>query len=183
MFIRFLFSALTTRVSLTLICICICVAGASAQKTDPGSKGPAKEDPFKTLVAKLKGGDTGVDFKALRIASADSDAEDSGQVDREEYKKIVAAVDAKKNADAISVAEKALKSGYMDINTHMLLAVAYRETGNKEKFAFHKAVYLGLVNSILAGADGKSPSTAYVVINVAEEYALLGALGLKRDTQ
>jgi hypothetical protein len=65
----------------------------------------------------------------------------------------------------------------------MLLAVAYRESGNNEKFDFHKAVYLGLVNSILAGADGKSAKTAYVVINVAEEYALLRALGLNRGDQ
>ena len=65
----------------------------------------------------------------------------------------------------------------------MLIAVAYRESGNTEKFDFHKAVYLGLVNSILDSGDGKSAKTAYIVIDVAEEYALLRALGLDRGSQ
>ena len=141
-------------------------------------------DEFKTIVAKLKAGDTKVDFKALRMASSDSKAEDAGaRGDRDAYAKAVAAYNAKKFDDALSNAEKALKTGYLDINTHLLLAVAHQEKGNKDKFEFHKAVYLGLINSILDGGDGKSAKTAYTVIEVAEEYAVLDALGLDRGSQ
>lgn len=135
------------------------------------------------MVTKLKAGDTSIDFKALRMASVDSKAEDAGQPDRDEYKKSVDAYNSKKYKEAISFGEKALQQGYLGIDAHMLIAVAYRESGNTEKFDFHKAVYFGLVNSILTGADGKSAKTAYVVIDVAEEYALLRALGLSRGNQ
>jgi hypothetical protein len=145
---------------------------------------PAKEDPFKTLVAKVKAGDTSVDFKALRMASAESDAEEAGaEADTEEYKKAAAAFSGGKFKDAVSAGERSLKSGYLDIRTHLLLALAYEKLKNTEKFEFHKAVYLGLVNSILKSGDGKSADTAYVVIAVAEEYAILDALQLGRGSQ
>ena len=155
------------------------ITGVYAQTPDSA----AKDDPFTTIVTKLKAGDTKVDYKALRMASVDSKSAASGQPDDDEYKKAVDAYNSKKYKAAISAAEKALEEGYLGIDAHMLLAVAYRESGNNEKFDFHKAVYLGLVNSILAGADGKSAKTAYVVIDVAEEYALLRALGLNRGSQ
>lgn len=166
------------RVSLFLTLCLACLTGIHAQKPDP-----AKDDAFATMVTKLKAGDTSIDFKALRMSSVDSKAEDAGQPDRDEYQKAVDAYNSKKYKAAISAGEKALQQGYLGIDAHMLIAVAYRESGNNEKFDFHKAVYLGLVNSILAGADGKSAKTAYVVIDVAEEYALLRALGLNRGDQ
>lgn len=166
------------RVSFFLTFCLLCFTGANAQKPEA-----AKDDTFATMVTKLKAGDTKIDFKALRMASVDSKADDAGQPDRAEYQKAVEAYNAKKFKAAISSCEKALEQGYIGIDAHMLVAVAYRESGNNEKFDFHKAVYLGLVNSILTGADGKSAKTAYVVIDVAEEYALLRALGLNRGNQ
>ena len=176
-------SRLARRSGSAFIAILLFLAAAYSQKPASTPNGPTKDDSFKPLVSKLKGGDTTIDFKALRLASVDSDAEEAGEADRELYKKAVVALNAKKYDEVISACEKTLKSGYLDIDTHVLLAVAYRETGNSKKFDFHKAVYLGLVNSILAGADGKSAKTAYVVITVGEEYAILGALELKRGNQ
>jgi hypothetical protein len=37
----------------------------------------------------------------------------------------------------------------------------------------------GLVDSILSSGDGKTPETAYHVISVDEEYAVLNTLGFK----
>lgn len=159
--------------------MCVCVVSGYAQETGATSQ----DDIFKTLVTKLKGGDTKIDFKALRMASLDSKSDDAGQPDDDQYKKAVEAYNSKKYKAAISAGEKALEQGYLGIDAHLLVAVAHRESGNSEKFDFHKAVYLGLLNSIVAGADGKSAKTAYVVINVAEEYALLRALGLNRGSQ
>ncbi len=41
----------------------------------------------------------------------------------------------------------------------------------------------GLMQSILSSGDGRSPETAYQVINVIEEYEVLAELDLKRKTQ
>lgn len=147
----------------------------------PGEKG---EDKFKTLASKLKSGDTNIDFKALRMSTVDSNEKDAGaRSDTESYKKAVVAMRDKKYKLAISEAERSLTEGYLDPSTHVLLAVAHQESGNKAKHEFHKAVYLGLINSILDGADGKSAKTAYIVIDVNEEYAVLDALALSRGNQ
>jgi len=172
-----------TKLCLVLTFCFLYLAGVCGQTPAPTAHDAAKPDPFASMIAKLKGGDTKIDFKALRMASVDSNSEDSGQPDRDEYKKAVEAFNSKKYKAAISASEKALEQGYLGIDAHMLIAVAYRESGNTEKFDFHKAVYLGLVNSILDSGDGKSAKTAYIVIDVAEEYALLRALGLDRGGQ
>lgn len=165
------------QIGLGFLLICVCYLGAHAQVT------ASKDDPFKTLVAKLKGGDTTVDFKAMRMASADSKEEDAGEADRELRSKALEAINSKKYEAASKAAEKALQTGYVDIEMHLVMAVANRELGDSKKFEFHKAAYLGLLNSILDGADGKSAKTAYVVISVSEEYSVLGALGLARGSQ
>lgn len=41
----------------------------------------------------------------------------------------------------------------------------------------------GLLQSILASGDGKTAATAWVVIEISEEYALLDHLGFKKDSQ
>ncbi len=41
----------------------------------------------------------------------------------------------------------------------------------------------GLIDSILQSGDGKSEGTAFVVIEVAEEYSLMRALGLRPSNQ
>ncbi len=43
--------------------------------------------------------------------------------------------------------------------------------------------YRGLVESVLASGDGKSPQTAFTVISVGEEYAILRALNLRVESQ
>ena len=44
-------------------------------------------------------------------------------------------------------------------------------------------MFRGLIDSIRSSGDGKSPAKAWVVISVAEEYAVLQALGFKPSGQ
>jgi hypothetical protein len=44
-------------------------------------------------------------------------------------------------------------------------------------------VFRGLIDSIRSSGDGKSPATAWVVISVDEEYAVLRALEFKPSGQ
>ncbi len=48
---------------------------------------------------------------------------------------------------------------------------------------FHEFVLSGLIRSILQSGDGQSPETAFVVINVREEYILMELLGLTMQKQ
>ena len=138
---------------------------------------------YEDLLAKLKKGDTNIDFKKLRFAFTETKnyspygtrSEDSGNMSK--------FYGEKNYKEALKSAEKVLETSYVDINAHFVAALANKETGNNEKFEFHKKVYLGLINSIIDGKDGKSAKSAFEVIYVPEEYALLNYFGLRRGSQ
>jgi hypothetical protein len=177
-FMKFIVIELLTSV----LFVAFLAIGAYAQSPAPAL--PAtNQTVFKDLLAKLKAGDANIDYKAFRFASADSDAKEAGKGDRELSNKAIAAFQDGKFKDAIKLADKALDSGYVDSRMHLIRALASEKSGDVKKFEFHKAVYLGLINSILSGADGKSAKTAYVVISIDEESAVLRALELMKGNQ
>jgi hypothetical protein len=55
--------------------------------------------------------------------------------------------------------------------------------GAVDQAEFHRTVFRGLVSSIRNSGDGKSPETAWVVINVHEEYVILRILGFTPGEQ
>lgn len=138
---------------------------------------------FDTLLAKVKGGDMTVDFKALRFAFADKTATEARTADPKLQAQMLSLLNEKKFKDVIKIAEAIHKTTFVDMNSHVMAAMAYQGLGDAKMAKFHTGVYLGLVNSILKDGDGNTPKTAYHVISIAEEYVLLNALELKRGTQ
>jgi hypothetical protein len=143
--------------------------------------GQAKANAYDEVLAKLTGGDTSIDFKALRFAFAEKVG--TNPVDMKSETDMVKALNDKNFKEAAKISESIQKMAYVDMNSHVIAAMAYKGLGDMKKSKFHEAVYIGLVNSILNGGDGNSTKTAYEVISVAEEYVLLNALELKRGTQ
>jgi hypothetical protein len=138
---------------------------------------------YATLLASLKSGNTAIDYTRLRLSYMDSP----------EYK---AAKDVSKSEDAMSDAlnkkdypaalkdaEAVLDSNYVNIDAHYVALVANQEMGAMDKAEFHRTVFRGLINSIRNSGDGKSPETAWVVINVHEEYVILRVLGFRPSQQ
>lgn len=149
----------------------------SAQTTLPDAKEYAK------LLDKLKGGDTKIDFKALRMAYTQTKDYSAYGIDGQVRSKMFELLDQKKYAEAVKAAEDVLKTNYVEMNAHFVAWIAHEELKNTEKSAFHKQVFNGLVESILAGADGKTPKTAFTVICVPEEYVILSVLKIRRTSQ
>jgi hypothetical protein len=85
----------------------------------------------------------------------------------------------KKLTEAIAAAEKGLERFPCDVDLHLALAVAWRETGDQAKADQFRAEYLGLVDSILNSGTGRDHASAYHVISVDEEYVVLRILRLK----
>ena len=137
-------------------------------------------DAFTTLLGKLQSGDTSIDFKELRVSSLRSKAEAAGEADLASRQKTIAALKAGKHDELIAAGEQVLRTAYLDLETHLMVASGYRELGNQKKFEFHRDVYLGLLNSIMDGSDGKSAKTAFVVIAPLEEFAVMRALEIDR---
>jgi len=89
------------------------------------------------------------------------------------------ALNKKDYPEALKNAEAVLESNYVNMDAHFVALVANREMGALDKAQFHRTVFHGLIDSIRSSGDGKSPETAWVVINVHEEYVVLRVLGFR----
>ena len=133
---------------------------------------------YETLVNKLKSSDRSVDFRALRLAYADSSASRTGPDTDPDKKAMNAALNANDFESAIKHAETVLAGDYVDMDAHFVEYIANRELKAADKADFHKFILQGLLKSITDSGDGKTPETAYQVIEVHEEYALLHFMGV-----
>jgi hypothetical protein len=143
-----------------------------------------KQQPaYETLLAKVLKGDLTIDFEAFRLAYTRTDEFCSGAfLSRREVSEIEKLCHQRDFASALALAEKALAKNFADVNAHYVAAIAFMCTGN-EKVWYHRNLFEKLLESIKISCDGKTPETAYVVISVMEEYALLGYLGYEMEMQ
>ena len=67
----------------------------------------------------------------------------------------------------------------VDIDAHLIRAVALKELKRFTESEHHMNWFRGLVDSVLTSGDGRTPQTAFVVISVAEEYSILRVLRVR----
>jgi len=157
--------------------IAIACVSAMAQGPTPTTTS-SKADPYETLVTKLKAGETRIDYRALRRGyPALKDADGAGS-DHLVRRTMNVALAEKRFQDTIKIAEGILATVFISPDTHAALASAYAELGDAKKAAAHRAIYLGLINSVLAEGNGESPATAYQVVTIEEIFAVMRALNL-----
>lgn len=147
--------------------------------------GAAKDTPseYATLLAALKGGNTGIDYARLRLSYMDSPEYRQAKDTTDAEKAMWTALDAKDFASALKNADEVLESEYVNIDAHFVAYAANAQLGVTDKAEFHRAVFRGLVDSILKSGDGLSPKTAWVVITVHEEYVVFRVLGMQLGQQ
>ncbi len=92
-------------------------------------------------------------------------------------------LDQGKFPEAIAEAQKGLAVARYDIDLLVLLAAAYRESGDIANADKTREQWKALVDSILSSGTGRDFATAFQVISVAEEYAVMRVLGLQPDNQ
>jgi hypothetical protein len=149
------------------IVVAVSAAGQSASK-DPKS--------YEALAERAKNKDQTLDFRQLRFAYADST---SPKPDTDTNKKaMMKALHDKDFATAIKNADTVLASNYADMDAHFVEYVAHGELKETEAAELHKFVLQGLLDSIRDSGDGKTPETAYIVIDVHEEYVVLRFMGV-----
>lgn len=71
----------------------------------------------------------------------------------------------------------------VDAKVHLMLANLLLRTGDYQGGVYHRTMFYGLLWSILASGDGKTPKTAYHVIATDEEYTVLNFIGAKLKKQ
>ena len=138
---------------------------------------------YATLLASLKAGNPSVDYARLRLSYMDSPEYKAAKDTSAAETAMMDALNAKDFAKALNNADTVLAGEYVNLDAHFVAFIASRETGAAERAAYHYAIFRGLVDSIRNSGDGKSPATAWVVINVHEEYVMLRLLGFKPGEQ
>lgn len=177
-------------VFLILLCVVVSVSAQTPQEpakpaeskpTEKEAK-PAQKTKYDALLEKVKQKDPSVDFTELRHAFYES-PNYNPYAPMMSYRPLNAAIAQKNYEEALKIAEGVFAKNFVEINAHIVAEIAYRETGNAEKAAFHKYMVEGLLNSIKASNDGKSKEKAFEVISINEEYGLIRTLGVRPINQ
>src|SRR5262245_44947850 len=146
----------------------------------------AQEKPkptYDALLDRVKKADAKADFLKLRMAFTETANYKPYDFDRTTQGEMTKALDKKEYGKAVELAEKVLKTSYVDIEAHSVAQRAYTALGKADQAKFHRYIFDGLVQSILKSGDGKTPATGYVVISTDEEYAVLRVLDIQRTRQ
>lgn len=142
------------------------------------------EITYAALLAQVKQADPGVDFTALRMAYAQTAAYNPYSGEQAELQKAMyAALDNNDYNSALKLAMQILDQNYIAPDAHMVALYAYEALGQQTEADFHRYVLRGLIKSVLASGDGKSPETAFTVVLIDEEYMVLSVLGIEDASQ
>lgn len=104
------------------------------------------------------------------------------QTDRP-LKQFVELTNGQQYAEVLQISQPWLQHCPVDIDARFVTAVALTELGRKPEAEEQVRWYKGLVESVLATGDGKTPASAFTVISVEEEYAVMRALQLRPTAQ
>ena len=116
------------------------------------------------------------EFTAMRMAFAAQPGYSPFWKMDEERAEVMKAARAKDYKKAVELAKAWLVKVPVDAEMHYLRGHFLKKTGDVAGSMYHFHCFYGLMRSITASGDGKSAKTAWKVISVAEEYALLNEL-------
>ena len=84
---------------------------------------------------------------------------------------------------AITPIHRMLATCYLDVQLHVTAATVYKMLADETQSIFHYTFAAGLLDSIFRSGDARSYETAFTVIDVREEYAVLRALDVELTRQ
>jgi hypothetical protein len=143
--------------------------------------GLSPQQEFQALLERVKKSDSTVDFGRLRHLQTQLDGYDPYDSETEDHP-----FKALRQGDlprAKELAETILARNYLDLESHTVAAAVAEKSGNAAEAAHHRYVVKGILDSILRSGDGQTPDTAYQVVSISEEYAIMGHLGLHVASQ
>jgi hypothetical protein len=147
----------------------------------PAPPAPDPEAAWQALLAQAKADPGAVDWQALRFAYA---ARPTFTPFTQSAAKRTMFQAAEKGdcAAALPAAKALIEERYIDADAHMVAAFCQENGGDPAGAQVERAIGAALIHSIETG-DGRTPSTAFTVIDVDEEYSTLRALGLHVTSQ
>ncbi|MCB9194675.1 MAG: DUF4919 domain-containing protein [Flavobacteriales bacterium] len=77
---------------------------------------------------------------------------------------------------AIDYGLKSFEKHPLDLKTIFGLYICYDRIGNEDEAGKYQMLYFGIVAAILETGDGKTPHTAFIVMNISDEYEIISSL-------
>jgi len=134
------------------------------------------QTPAPAAAPKVPAFPTADDYTALRMAFAAQPGFSPFWNMDTERSAIFTAIRSKDFPKAIALARPWLEKVPVDAEVHYLCGHFLKKTGDIPGSMQHFHCFYGLMRSITSTGDGKSPKTAWKVISVSEEYALLNEI-------
>jgi len=138
---------------------------------------PSPQQEFQALLARVKKSDSTVDFGRMRQLQTQLDSYDPYDSNVEDHP--FTALDQGDVRRAKALAEAILAENYLQLEAHLAAAAVAEKSGDAAAAAHHRYVVQGVLDSILRSGDGKTPGTAFQVVAISEEYAVMRHLGLR----
>jgi hypothetical protein len=166
----------TPRLSAATILSAFCLFAAFLSPLQAAEDRVAPKQEYQALLERVRKSDASVDFAKMRQLQTRLD-DYSPYGDAEDHPFTLLKAGNVEGAQAL--ADRMLAQNYLDLEAHFAAAEIAEKRKDEKAAAHHRYVIQGVLDSILKSGDGKSIKTAYVVVNISEEYALMGHLGLR----
>ncbi|WP_119068523.1 DUF4919 domain-containing protein [Aggregatilinea lenta] len=138
---------------------------------------------FHDLLADAQQHPDGADYHSLRMAYARSPEYAPYTHDLEGVERLRDALQSGDLEAALLAVGRLLAFNYLDIEAHMAADYVYTMQGDTERSAYHRTFARGLIDAIKDTGDGRSPATAYIVLNIPEEYTFMRLTGFTHGKQ
>jgi hypothetical protein len=146
--------------------------GLSAYALDSPKVAKAK---YNVLAAKVRTGDTSVDWQELRLAAEVGSVE--GNYDLlEANTRGNKAFNEGKFDDSLKIANEMLAHNIASGDAHFLAYISLKHMGRQADADKERALLDAFFQSIMKSGDGKSAATAWFTVNVHEEYLVIRLL-------
>ncbi|HEX2984500.1 MAG TPA: DUF4919 domain-containing protein, partial [Ignavibacteriales bacterium] len=141
------------------------------------------EDDYNKLLDSLKRYHT-TDYLELRMAHTKTDSYDPYSTEASiMFNKANALLAKGKYEKGLAIIEDILDNNYVNLKAHLWASLIYYELQDSVKGQYHKNIYDGLFESIILNGDGRGTKTAYIVIDINEEFDILEAYNLENASQ
>ena len=166
------------------VAVVVCASGMAIAEAPPTFENAPSAALYAKLVGKARNGDMDTNYTALRLSYVQSDVYDPYSTrTRPLFEDTWQALTAKDCAGVIAKSNALLKIDFTRIVIHALRSNCFDQLGDAANASRELAIGRGLAASLLGSGDGKSPSSAYVVVTLNEEGFVLHQLGVKQEQQ
>jgi hypothetical protein len=139
---------------------------------------------YMDLLGRLQAGDTTIDFTALRISWTRTHSYDPYDNKLSELREqMFKNLDAHHYPEALKSAQKILDRRYIDFDAHVVCSIILDSLADSALASLHLSIAGALLRSVEMSGSGSSVDSAFLVVCIEEEYALVQAHEYEIKTQ